>query len=110
MGGVGRATHHYAVQRILYGTILQVRTQIDRNRPAPVVPCHALHTTSNADVDRAGLDCVRYVRDRLEAGGTLAVDGIEAGRVREASMKHGHASGFGAAEFLQDGADGEVFD
>ena len=48
--------------------------------------------------------------DGGEAGAACAVDGREGGRAWVADVERGHAAGFGAAEFGEDGADLDVLD
>ena len=65
---------------------------------------------TDTNVDLAEGYLVRDLVDTGEAGGALAVDGVDRRGVRDAGVERGHAGGAGAAARGEDVADCDVLD
>lgn len=101
---------HEAVPGVLDGRLLQQRGHIHGDAPGAVVAAHALDAPGQTDVDLAGQDGVRDVRDGLQAAGALPVDGVEGGRVGEAGRVERHAACLCEAQLRQHVPDHGVVD
>ncbi|TFB06723.1 hypothetical protein CCMA1212_000431 [Trichoderma ghanense] len=103
---------HHAIPHVLLRCrlVLERRPNVHGNRPAPVVPRHALHARPYPDVHHAVLDLRRHQRNALQGRRARAVRCEERRPRRVARVVQRHARRLGAPQLREHDAHAHVVD